>query len=259
MSGKNRLDQELVRRGIADDKDTAVRLIGAGQIWVNGQKAVKADERVGGDDQLEYRPSPRYVSRGGFKLEGALHEFGIQVEGAVCADVGASTGGFTDCLLQFGASKVYAIDVGRDQLHWKLRQDSRVISMERTDIRQLTEPVEQVDILTIDASFISLEQVLPSAVSWLKEQGQVLALVKPQFEAERSEVGQGGVVRASATQQKVVRQATGWFERHAIGIQGMAASTLRGPKGNQEYFLWGSTADLAKPLETMIAQLFAEE
>ena len=259
MSRKERLDRELVRRGIAEDLDQAFRLIGAGQIWVNGQKAVKADERVRTGDELEYREAPRYVSRGGLKLEGALAQFEIPVKGAICADIGASTGGFTDCLLQSGAVKVYAIDVGRGQLHWKLRQDSRVISMERTDIRELIDPTEMVDIATIDASFISLEQLLPSAVRWLKEGGHLLALVKPQFEAEASEVGKGGVVRSATIHRRILQQVVRWFEEGGIGVRGISASPLLGPKGNREFFIWGSPAHSGNPLEPMMSALFAAE
>jgi 23S rRNA (cytidine1920-2'-O)/16S rRNA (cytidine1409-2'-O)-methyltransferase len=181
---------------------------------------------------------PRYVSRGGEKLAAALQAFAIEVRGAVCADVGASTGGFTDCLLQAGAARVYAIDVGHGLLHWKLRADPRVVLMERTNARYLERLPEAVDFVSVDVSFISLRLILPAVRRWLKAGGQVVALVKPQFEAGREQVGRKGVVRDVEVHKQVLIRILGTARELGLGARGLIRSPLRGPKGNQEFLLW---------------------
>jgi 23S rRNA (cytidine1920-2'-O)/16S rRNA (cytidine1409-2'-O)-methyltransferase len=254
MTKKQRLDRELVRRGLADDVDQAGRLVVAGRVWVQGQRAVKPDEKVSAETRLKLESAPRFVSRGGLKLQGALDHFGLAVTGVRCADVGASTGGFTDCLLQAGASQVYAIDVGRGQLHWKLRQDPRVVVMERTDVRSLEPPTDPVPMLTIDVSFISLEDILPAAVAWLVDEGNLLALVKPQFEATAAEAA-GGVVRSQEVRRRVLSQAIGWLAQVECGAVGLVRSSLLGSKGNQEFFLWGVKGSQGTPVAELLDSL----
>ena len=184
------------------------------------------------------RARPRYVSRGGEKLVAALDAFGIDPAGWVCADIGASTGGFTDVLLQRGAKRVYAIDVGYGQLHWRLRQDPRVVVMERVNARYLESLPEPIDLVTIDASFISLKLLLPAARRLLKPQGQIVALIKPQFEAGRNQVGKGGVVRDPAVHRRVIEDLLTWTTEQGYAPQGLVPSPLLGPKGNREFLLW---------------------
>ena len=194
----------------------------------------------------------RFVSRGGEKLASALSLLPLEIAGKICADVGSSTGGFTDCLLQAGATRVYAIDVGRGQLHWKIRQDDRVISMERTDARALKELPETIDLVTVDASFISLELLLPVVTGWLADSGDLLALVKPQFEAKPSEVVQGGLVLDAGVQRRVLLEAVRWFEEAGVPPQRVQPSGIAGAKGNQEFFLWGRVGGESHPPESLL-------
>ncbi|RLC56795.1 MAG: TlyA family rRNA (cytidine-2'-O)-methyltransferase, partial [Chloroflexota bacterium] len=203
---KRRLDVLLVERGLAESRTQAQRLIRAGLVRVAGQVADKPGTQVATNAAITLQARPRFVSRGGEKLEAALVRFGLDVRGWVAADVGASTGGFTDCLLQHGARRVYAIDVGYGQLDWRLRNDPRVVVMERTNARYLESLPEPVDLVTVDVSFISLGLILPMAVRWLKPGGQVVALIKPQFEAGRREVGKGGVVRDPQVHRRVLER-----------------------------------------------------
>ncbi|MBX6422254.1 TlyA family RNA methyltransferase [Thermosulfurimonas sp. F29] len=238
---KERLDRLLVQRGFCESREKARALIMSGAVWVDGRRVDKAGTRVPVEAGIEIRGRGLpYVSRGGLKLEGALRVFGLSVKGFVCADLGASTGGFTDCLLRHGAARVYAVDVGRGQLHERLRRDPRVISLEGVNARYLSpgDLPERMDLVTIDVSFISLRKVLPAAVRILKPGGFILALVKPQFEVGPREVGRGGVVRDHAKHRRVVEEI--WrFGEDELGLKalGVAESPVPGPAGNREFFI----------------------
>ena len=241
-----RLDQLLVDRGLAATKSQAQALILAGQVRIGTDTSAKAGAMVAADSDVSVVAPPRFVSRGGEKLDHALASFGVAVSGLVCADLGASTGGFTDCLLQRGATRVYAVDVGYGQLDYRLQCDARVTVMDRTNARFLTELPEAVALVVIDVSFISLALVLPSARGILSPAGRIIALIKPQFEAGKGAVGRGGVVRDLVTHRAVLQSvavAAGTFGLH---LEAMTASPLRGPAGNVEFFgLWtpGSLTD----------------
>lgn len=210
----------------------------AGQVRVDGQVEFKPSRALAGSVELAVDRGRPFVSRGGQKLEAALQAFPIQVEGWVCADVGASTGGFTDCLLQHGARRVYAIDVGRGQLDWRLRQDGRVIVKERTNARELTALPELVDLVTADVAFISLRLLFDRMRAWLSDGGQLVCLVKPQFEVGRKQVGKGGVVRDPDVRRHAVAQVMDASVQAGFIPSGLLASPIKGPKGNQEYLLW---------------------
>jgi len=237
---KKRLDALLVERELFKTRQRAQAAILAGNILVDGQKVTEAGKRV--DESAEIKvlgdPNP-YVSRGGLKLAGALDELGLDVSDMVALDVGISTGGFADCLLQRGAKRVYGIDVGYGQLAWKLRCDERVVVFERTNIRQFdtSNIPEPIDIATVDVSFISLTLVIPKVVKMVASDGCILALVKPQFELSRSEVGKGGVVRSEELQLKAVRKIEEFARAHNLDVLGITPSVVKGPKGNQEYFI----------------------
>ncbi len=237
---RTRLDKLVLERGIAPTREKAQALILAGQIHVNGQPASKAGALVAADARVELvGEPPRYVSRGGLKLEGALRDFSLNLRGQVCLDIGSSTGGFTDCLLQHGAARVYAVDVGKGQLDWKLRQDARVQVCEGINARYLKpEDIgEAVDLVTIDVAFISVEKILPAALRCARPGTVFLILVKPQFELSRREVGKGGIVRHAALQQKAVEKIR--RAAAALGLEDIAAreSCLPGTEGNREFFL----------------------
>lgn len=234
-SGKVRLDLLLVERGLAPSREQARRRILAREVRVEGQVADKPGRLVPRDAQVEVTAPPRYVSRGGIKLETALRRFPVPVQGAVAADFGASTGGFTDCLLQAGAGRVYALDVGYGQLAWTLRQDPRVVVMERTNVRYLEALPEPVDLVTVDVSFISLRLVLPAAYRVLKPTGHVIALVKPQFEAGPQQVGKGGVVRDRRVHRQVLWDVLQMAREVGFAPLGLIPSPLRGPAGNVEF------------------------
>ncbi len=238
MAAKRRLDLLLVERGLAESRTLAQRLVMAGRVRVDGQVATKPSQAVSSDSEITVEAGPRYVSRGGEKLAAALRGFGLQVQGWVCADVGASTGGFTDCLLQHGAVKVYAIDVGRGQLHWKLRQDPRVVVMEGVNARHLESLPELVDLVTADVAFISLRLLLPNFARWLTPEGQAVLLVKPQFEAGSGSVGRGGVVRDPAVWRRVLLEVAEAAAAVGLAPQSALRSPVRGPKGNVEFLLW---------------------
>lgn len=235
---KQRVDQLLVERGLAESRSQAQRLVMAGQVRVDGQIASKPSIVVPTDAEVEVDRGPRYVSRGGEKLEAALQTFGAEVAGRVCADVGASTGGFTDCLLQHGAARVYAIDVGQGILHWKLRQELKVVVMEGVNARHLDRLPEVPDMVTIDASFISLQLLLPVVRQWLfPNGGEVIALIKPQFEAGRKEAARGkGVIRDADVHQRVLHKVLAFAQESGFGVAGLVQSPLTGPKGNIEFF-----------------------
>jgi 23S rRNA (cytidine1920-2'-O)/16S rRNA (cytidine1409-2'-O)-methyltransferase len=237
---KVRLDVLLVERGLAESRSQAQRLVMAGEVRVNGQVVLKPATGVDASVALEVVSRPRYVSRGGEKLEAALVAFAVNPSGWVCADIGASTGGFTDCLLQHGAGRVYAIDVGKGILDWKLRKDPRVVVMESTNARYLEKLPEPVSLVTIDASFISLKTFFPAIKGWFDERsGEVIALVKPQFEAGRSLVGRGkGVVRDPTVHREVLLGVLRAAQEHGYRTRGLVRSPLLGPKGNAEFLAW---------------------
>jgi 23S rRNA (cytidine1920-2'-O)/16S rRNA (cytidine1409-2'-O)-methyltransferase len=281
----------MVERRLADSRAQAQRLAMAGQVRVDGQVVIKPAAQVATDALIEIDHGPPFVSRGGEKLEAALATFYLDVHGLICADVGASTGGFTDCLLQNGAARVYSIDVGHGILHWKLRQDPRVVVMERTNARHVERLPEPVDLVTIDASFISLKVLLPVVKNWLVPSppsslpspgrgwaggegempaggeagkagafpGQVIALVKPQFEAGRSEVARGGgVIRDPAIHRRVLDEVLTFAQAQGYSLQGLIRSPLLGPKGNTEFLAWLSyPAGEGKSLADLLEHLYA--
>jgi 23S rRNA (cytidine1920-2'-O)/16S rRNA (cytidine1409-2'-O)-methyltransferase len=237
---KLRADQMLVDRGLAETRSKAQALILAGLVFSGERKIDKAGQTLAEEAPLEVRGRGHpWVSRGGIKLAHALDEFGWDVVGAVALDVGSSTGGFTDVLLERGAAKVFAVDVGTNQLAWKLRQDPRVIVREQTNARYLTEAIvtEPVDIIVCDASFISLAKVLDQALDFAKPGGRLLALVKPQFEAKREEIGNGGVVKDPAVHDRVCRAAADWAQSRGWTVLGITRSPITGPEGNVEFLL----------------------
>ena len=237
---KARADQLLVDRGLAESRARAQALILAGLVFSGERKVDKAGQALAADAPLEVRGKEHpWVSRGGIKLAHALDHFGWDVTGAVALDVGSSTGGFTDVLLQKGAAKVFAVDVGTNQLAWKLRQDPRVVVHEKTNARYLTDAVvtEPVDIVVCDASFISLAKVLDKALDFARPGGRLVALVKPQFEAERGEIGKGGVVRDFAVHERVCRSAADWVRSRGWEVEGVEQSPITGPEGNVEFLL----------------------
>ncbi len=232
-----RLDVLLHQRGLAPSREKAKRLIQAGQVRVNGRTVDKVATPVEPDVSIEIIQGLPYVSRGGYKLAHALDVFGIDPRGCVAVDVGASTGGFTDCMLQRGAAKVYAVDVGYGQLDWRLRQDERVVVMERVNARYLERLPEPVDLATIDVSFISLRLVLPRVYDWLREGGYAIALIKPQFEAGRRDVGKKGIVRDVGVHRRVLTEILDWAQRQGWRILGLTRSPIKGAKGNQEFLV----------------------
>lgn len=237
---KERLDVLLLKRNLAASREKAKAIIMSGNVYVDGQKEDKPGTAFPEEVQIEVRGHTLpYVSRGGLKLEKALKSFSVTVEGKTCTDVGSSTGGFTDCMLQNGASKVYAIDVGRGQLDWKLRQDPRVVCMEKTNIRYVTpEDIgEPIEFSSIDVSFISLTKVLLPIRSYLTERGEIVALIKPQFEAGREKVGKKGVVREKSTHIEVAETVIGFASENGFHVKDLTFSPIRGPEGNIEYLV----------------------
>ena len=238
MKVKKRLDVLLTERNLADSRSKAQAVIMSGLVYVDGQKADKPGVSYDETVEIEVRGAAcPYVSRGGLKLEKALRDFGVKTEGCVCSDSGASTGGFTDCLLQHGAKKVFAIDVGYGQLAWKIRNDPRVVVMERTNIRYVTpeDLGEKLDLSVIDVSFISLSLVLPVVKTLLKPMGQVLCLIKPQFEAGRDKVGKKGVVRDAAVHEEVLQNFISLAKSLGFTIRNLTFSPVKGPEGNIEF------------------------
>ena len=235
---KERLDILLVNKNLAPSREKAKALIMAGVVYVEGQKEDKAGTTFEDTVSIEVRgASQKYVSRGGLKLEKAMTHFGISLEGKVCMDVGASTGGFTDCMLQNGAVKVYGVDVGHGQLDWKLRNDPRVVCMERTNIRYVTEAdvADKIQFASVDVSFISLSKVLGPVKALLSEDGQMVCLIKPQFEAGREKVGKKGVVREKSTHLEVINKVLDFAASLGFGILNLEFSPIKGPEGNIEY------------------------
>jgi 23S rRNA (cytidine1920-2'-O)/16S rRNA (cytidine1409-2'-O)-methyltransferase len=238
---KHRLDLILVAKGLAQSRQRAQAMIMAGKVLVNDRRVDKPGFPVSPDDAVELKGTDiPYVSRGGLKLEAALQNFKLNVTGSLCIDVGASTGGFTDCLLQHGAERVYAVDVGYGQLAWKLRQDPRVIVIERTNVRHMTDETipAPVDLVTIDVAFISLKIVVPVIIKFLKPDASILALIKPQFEVGKNQVGKGGVVRKPELHQQVIKDLSDFFGSIKLKSQSVYPSPLLGPKGNREFFIF---------------------
>jgi 23S rRNA (cytidine1920-2'-O)/16S rRNA (cytidine1409-2'-O)-methyltransferase len=238
VTRKERIDILVVQRGLAESRSLAQRLVMAGQVRVDGQVVHKPSQRVMTSADITLECRPRFVSRGGEKLAAAVDVFPITIKNKVCADVGASTGGFTDCLLQNGAKRVYAIDVGHGLLHWKLRNHPRVVVMERTNARELNSLPEIIQLATIDVSFISLRLLLPVVAGWIEENGDVISLIKPQFEAGRQDVGKGGVVKDPAVHRLVLEKVMSCASELGLIPQDIIRSPLIGPKGNHEFLLW---------------------
>ncbi len=256
---KVRLDVLLVERGLAESRAKAQAIIMAGQVRVAGQTALKPATAVQADSVLTVDTGPRFVSRGGEKLEGALTAFTIDVTGRVCVDVGASTGGFTDCLLQHGAAKVYAIDVGKGILHWKLRNDKRVVVMEETNARFVESLPEQVSLVTVDASFISLKVLLPTVKKWIDENTVLICLIKPQFEAGKKDVSRGdGVIRDPEIHKQVLADVLTFAQNEGFGIRGLIKSPLLGPKGNAEFLVWLAKQDTSADIPALVEEVLSK-
>ncbi len=241
MADKKRLDLAVFELGFADSRERAKALIMAGQVYLNGQKELKAGATVKPDDSIEVRGEKMpFVSRGGYKLDKAMKSFGLMLDGKICMDVGASTGGFTDCMLMNGAVKVYAIDVGYGQLAWKLRSDERVVNLERTNFRYVTheQVPDEVDFSSVDVSFISLKLILPVLYSLLKADGEAVCLVKPQFEAGREKIGKKGVVRDREVHLEVINNCISYAQESGFFVKGLDFSPVKGPEGNIEYLLY---------------------
>ncbi len=239
LDSKERLDVLIVERQLAESRERAKAYIMAGVVFVNGQKEDKPGLKIKRSSTIEVREKMKYVSRGGFKLEKAMTSFNLSLEEKVCMDVGASTGGFTDCMLQNGAIKVYSVDVGYGQFAWKLRQDPRVVCMEKTNIRYLTMErlAEKIDFCSIDVSFISLTKVLEPITALLQDGAEVVALIKPQFEAGREQVEKHGVVRKAKVHEEVIHHVWNYSKSLGLGIRGLDFSPIKGPEGNIEYLI----------------------
>jgi 23S rRNA (cytidine1920-2'-O)/16S rRNA (cytidine1409-2'-O)-methyltransferase len=255
---KQRIDLLLVQQDLISSRAKAQRLIMAGEVYVNGERIEKPGTRVPIDVELSIAERLRYVGRGGLKLEAALDAFQVSVQGIVAADVGASTGGFTDCLLQRGAARVYSIDVGYGQLAWSIRQDDRVIVMERTNARHLERLPERIELATIDVSFISLKLILPRVRDWLLPEGKAVSLIKPQFEAGRKEVGKGGIVRDPQVHRRVLRHTLEWAQNHNLFPIGLVRSPITGSSGNVEFLALlsksanASNIDIEKSIDAVL-------
>ncbi|MBE6811901.1 MAG: TlyA family RNA methyltransferase [Ruminococcaceae bacterium] len=240
MAEKKRLDAFLFEKGLSESREKAKAFIMSGIVYVNDQKALKAGMTVTEDDRIEVRGGMEFVSRGGYKLKKAMQNFPITLQDKICMDVGASTGGFTDCMLKNGAKKVFCVDVGYGQLAWKLRSDDRVVNLERTNIRYVTNEQipDSIDFFSVDVSFISLKLVLPAVLPLLTDCGQGVCLIKPQFEAGRERVGKKGVVRDMQTHIDVVREITDFTNENGFSVLGLDFSPIKGPEGNIEYLMY---------------------
>ena len=257
MSNKTRLDVLLVERGLEQTRQRAQAMIMSGLVFVDGQRVDKAGTAVPNDAQIEVRGNTlRYVSRGGLKLEKAMQCFPLTPKGKVCMDIGASTGGFTDCMLQNGAVKVYAVDVGYGQLAWSLRTDERVVNMERTNIRNVTldQLAEPIEFFSVDVSFISLHHIFPVAQAITTPDAMGVCLVKPQFEAGREKVGKNGVVRDPATHREVLHNAMGYAAANGFKVCGLDFSPVKGPEGNIEYLMFVQKSDEPGALDDSVAE-----
>jgi 23S rRNA (cytidine1920-2'-O)/16S rRNA (cytidine1409-2'-O)-methyltransferase len=258
---KTRLDVFLAENGMAESRSAAQRMVMAGSVRINGQVALKPAVTVVDSDAVTVDQPPLFVSRGGEKLLGALQAFDREnLTGAICVDVGASTGGFSDCLLQHGATKIYAVDVGYGVLHWKLRQDPRVVVMEKTNARFVVGFPEKIDMVTIDASFISLRTILPVVKSWLRESdSEIIALIKPQFEAGRRDAAKGeGVIRDPEIHKRILTEMIEFAEIEGFHVIGMIRSPLTGPKGNVEFLIHLTNQPVVKIEKDWLIDLFPE-
>lgn len=260
---KKRLDILVTERGLAESREKAKTLIMAGQVYVDGQKADKPGDTFSEDAAVEVRGKGLpYVSRGGLKLEKAMREFGLQLQGRTCMDIGASTGGFTDCMLQNGAQRVYSVDVGYGQLAWSLRTDPRVVNLERTNARYLTreQVPEEIDFFSVDVSFISLTLILPAVRPLLAEHGQAVCLIKPQFEAGREKVGKKGVVRDKAVHEEIIEKIRSFALENGFSVLGLTFSPVKGPEGNIEYLIYLERSEAPSQGEQVLsAQQVVEE
>ena len=261
MGDKVRLDVLVAERGLAPSREAARRMIMAGEVRVEGEIHDKPGARVARQAAIEVRQTPRFVSRGGDKLAAALAAFPVDVRDRVCADIGASTGGFTDCLLQHGAQRVYAIDVGYGQLDYRLRSDPRVVVMERTNARHVAALDEPVSLVVADVSFISLRYLLPVVRRWLAGPADLILLIKPQFEAGKGQVGKGGVVRDAGTHRRVLTDVLGAAQADGFAVGGLIRSPLKGPAGNTEFLVWLSVgrASQAAAVDDLIAGVLGGE
>lgn len=255
MSKRERIDVLLVNRDLVKSRELAKRLVMAGEVTVDGQLVDKPGTRVPIEAEITLKAVPRFVSRGGEKLAGALEAFPVEIDGLVCADVGASTGGFTDCLLQNGVSRIYAIDVGYGQLDYRLQKDDRVIVMDRTNARHVDRLAEPVSLVTVDASFISLRILLPVIRGWLAQKATVIPLIKPQFEAGKKDVGKGGVVRDIEVHRRVLREVLAAARAEGFVVRGVTRSPLKGPSGNVEFLAW---LTVGEPVEVMDVEALIE-
>ncbi len=237
---KKRLDTILIEKNIVESKHKAQAMILAGQVFVNNIKVDKPGKKFNEDINIEIKSFPKFVSRGGLKLEYALTQFDIEVKDKICMDIGASTGGFTDCLIQYGAKKVYAIDVGYGQLHYKLRNNPKVINIEKCNFRYIKSDkiIDIIDLCTIDISFISLKLIIPKCIDFLKEKGEIIALIKPQFEAGKSEVGKGGIVKDPEIHEKIILNLKKFFFSINLQVLGLVESPILGQKGNKEFLIY---------------------
>lgn len=250
---KTRLDLLMVERGLVHSRSLAQRMVMAGQVRINGEVALKPSSSVDTSVEIRLDQGPRFVSRGGEKLDAAIQAFGIDVKGLACADVGASTGGFTDCLLQNGAKLVYAIDVGKGLLHWKMRKRADVVVMEQTNARYVEKLPEEIQFVSVDASFISLKTLLPVIKNWLSSPAEVVTLIKPQFEAGRKEVSRGdGVIRDPEIHHQVLMDILLFTQTLGFGIKGLIRSPLVGPKGNIEFLAWLGYPGLDANIEELV-------
>ena len=255
MSDKKRIDSAIFEMGFCESREKAKALIMAGVVYVNNQKADKPGMTIKETDKIEVRSNPlKYVSRGGLKLEKAMQNFGLDLKEKICGDIGASTGGFTDCMLQSGAKKVYSIDVGYGQLAWKLRQDERVVNMERTNFRYVTkeEIPDEIDFASVDVSFISLKLIIPTMRNLLKDGGQAVCLIKPQFEAGKEKVGKNGVVREMSTHIDVVEMIHNFVLENGFTVLNLDFSPIKGPQGNIEYLIYIEKCD--EPVSRLICE-----
>ena len=254
---KERLDKLLVARGLVPTRSKAQGVILAGEVLVDGAMVDKPGTAVPLEAAIALKASLPYVGRGGFKLAGALETFALDVRGAISADVGACTGGFTDVLLQNGAARVYAIDVGYGQLDWSLRQDERVVVLERTNARYVESLDEPVNFVAIDVSFISLRLILPAVKQWLTPDASIVALIKPQFEAGPKQVGRGGIVKDTAVHRAVLQALWHWFRENNFGVQGLTTSPVTGADGNVEFLVWLKVGVADAVEETIVDTLLA--
>jgi len=235
---KKRIDVMLVEKGLAESRAKAQAMIMAGDVLADGKIVLKAGTLVNKDADVSVAEPPPFVSRGGFKLDYGLGYFGLDVRDAVVADIGASTGGFTDCLLKRGVRRVYAVDVGYGQLDYRLRQDHRVIVMDRVNARNTPDIREKLDMVVVDVSFISVEKIIPAIAGLLKEKGSIIVLVKPQFEAKRKEVGKGGIIRQPEIHARVLGRFVKWVTDNGYRLKGLVGSPIEGASGNREFLTW---------------------